>query len=86
MISHKYMTKIVGVMVAVAVALCFLAMLFSQRIVETLGGNVVALQYPTKLFDTDTPIEIDIRMAEGEWKTPWRRSIMPAMWSSTGKK
>ncbi len=68
MISHKYMTKIVGVMVAAAVALCFLAMLFSQRIVETLGGNVVVLQYPTKLFDTDTPMEIDIRMGEGEWE------------------
>lgn len=68
MISHKYITKIVGAMVAAAVALCFLAMLFSQKMVETLGGNVVALQYPAKLFDTDTPIEIDIRMAEGEWE------------------
>ncbi len=68
MISHKNITTFVGVLTALAVILCFLAMGFSQKAVETLGDGVVAMQYPTELFDTDEPIRIDILMAEGEWE------------------
>ena len=37
MISHRHITKIVGVMMAVAVAFCFWLMGLSQEAVETLS-------------------------------------------------
>ena len=43
MISHKHITKVIGVMMAAAVALCFWMMVFSQEVVETLGGVQVPM-------------------------------------------
>lgn len=68
MISHKYITKAVGVMMAAAVMLCILAMVFSQKVVAVFGSDVVAMQYETALFDTDELIQIDIQMEQEMWE------------------
>lgn len=68
MISHKNITKIIGVVMAAAVILCMLAMAFSQKVVEVLGPVGVAMSYESVLFDTDEPIQIDIQMEQEQWE------------------
>lgn len=68
MISHKNITRIVGLIMALAVVSCILAMIFSQEVVEVLGPAVVAMQYESILFDTDEPIQIDIQMEQEAWE------------------
>lgn len=67
MISYKHITKIIGVMMAAAVAFCLWLMAFSQEAVETLGGVSVPMEYESALFDTESPMRIDIQMSEEEW-------------------
>lgn len=68
MIANKHITKIVGVIVAVAVMVCIIAMMSSRKLVETFGGTSVAMQYESELFDTDEVMHIDIQMDEEEWE------------------
>lgn len=68
MISYKHITKIIGVMMAAAVALCLWMMVFSQEVVETLGGVRVPMQYENALFDTEEPLQIDVQMAQEQWE------------------
>ena len=68
MSEHKHITAIVVVITAIAVALCFLAMGFSDSIEEYIGGEGVTMEYEYRLFNTDEPIQIDIRMDEDEWQ------------------
>ena len=68
MISYKYITKIIGVMMAAAVMFCFWMMAFSQEAVETLGGVREPMAYESALFDTDQVIQIDIQMTEEKWE------------------
>lgn len=67
MISYKHITKIICVMMAVAVAFCIWVSGFSQEAVETLGSVKVSMKYESALFDTDKPIKIDIQMAQEQW-------------------
>ncbi|MDE7357897.1 MAG: CotH kinase family protein [Lachnospiraceae bacterium] len=68
MISYKHITKIIGVMMAAAVAFCFWVMASSQEAVEVLGGVRVPMAYEAALFDTDELIQIDIQMEQEEWE------------------
>lgn len=68
MISCKHITKIVCALMAAAVAFCFWIMAYSQEAVETFGSVSVPMAYESALFDTDEPIQIDIRMAQEEWE------------------
>ncbi len=68
MITHTYITKIVTVMVALAVLVCILARIFPEKAVEALGGAGVAVRYESELFDTQEIIHIDIQMEESEWE------------------
>ncbi|MDE5716504.1 MAG: CotH kinase family protein [Lachnospiraceae bacterium] len=68
MISYKHITKIIGVMMAVAVAFCFWVMVSLQEAVEALGSVRTPMAYETALFDTDELIQIDIQMEQEEWE------------------
>lgn len=68
MISCKHITKIVGVMMAVAIVFCFWLMAFSQEAVETLGGVKVPMEYETALFDTEKSMRVTIQMEQGQWE------------------
>lgn len=68
MISHKHITKVIGVMMAAAGALCLWMMAFSQEVVETLGGVKVSMQYEEALFETEEPLQIDIQITQEQWK------------------
>lgn len=67
MISNKHITKIIGMMMAAAVAFCIWVTTFSQEAVEVLGDVKVPMEYETALFDTDKPIKIDIQMTQEQW-------------------
>ena len=52
---------------AVAVAICLLAVASSEKLTEQFGGKTVGMEYETELFDTSEVISIDILMDEDEW-------------------
>lgn len=81
MISHKNITKAVGVMMAVAVMLCILAMVFSQKVVEVLGPVGVAMSYESALFNTDNLIQIDIQMEQEQWEDMLSHATQEAYYS-----
>ncbi len=67
MIANKHISTIIVAVMAAAVVLCFLAVAFSDRLTEQLGGAGVQMEYESMLFDTDRIIDIDIRIDEDEW-------------------
>lgn len=68
MITHKNITKIVTVMMAVAVIICILAMMFPEKVVEVFGQTGVSVQYESELFDTSQILQIDILMDQEDWE------------------
>lgn len=66
-VANKHITKIIIAVMAVAVALCFLAVAFSGQLTEALGGTGVKMEYESKLFNTDDIITVDIQMDETSW-------------------
>ena len=67
MIANKHISKIIIVITAIAVLLCFTAVAFSSEFNELLGGTAVAMEYETELFDTSEIISLNIIMDEDEW-------------------
>ena len=67
MITNKHITKIIFALMGIAVALCFLAVIFSDKLVEKAGGTGVQVEYESELFDTSEVISIDIQMDEDTW-------------------
>ena len=68
MVGNKHTSKIIIALMAVAVVLCFLAIGFSSKLSELLGGTGVTMEYESKLFDTDEIISIDIQMDSDDWE------------------
>ncbi len=67
MIAKKHMTKIAGGMMAAAILLCLVAVIFSDELIQAAGGTEIRMEYESKLFDTDSIISIDILMDEEDW-------------------
>lgn len=67
MITNKYITKIIAVIMVLACALCLGAMAFSDELSEALGGSTVNLSYESELFDTSEPLDINIVIDEDDW-------------------
>ncbi len=65
MIAHRHITKLVAVLMAAAVLLALLAVVWSDRLSTQDRG--LTMDYEAELFDTSTPMEIDILMDEDEW-------------------
>lgn len=68
MISHKNTTKAAVVMMAAAVMLCILAMIFLGKVEQVSGSAVVAMEYESALFNTEELMQIDIQMEEEKWE------------------
>ena len=68
MIAKKHISIFAVALMAVAVVVCFLAMGYADTLSEKLGGLGVKMEYETRLFDTDAPISVNIKMDEDEWK------------------
>ncbi|MDO4272605.1 MAG: CotH kinase family protein [Eubacteriales bacterium] len=67
MLAHKHITKIVAVIVTVAVVLCLSAMMFADQLMENAGGTGVSMEYESKLFDTSEIMSVNIIMDESQW-------------------
>ena len=81
MVTNKYITKIVSVLMVLAVILCLMASGFSQQLQAVYGNNAVTMEYETKLFDTDQIMDIDILMDEGEWNDMLENAISEEYYS-----
>ncbi|MCI9574638.1 MAG: hypothetical protein HFH97_18885, partial [Lachnospiraceae bacterium] len=68
MIGSKYATKIACIAMAAAVLLCVLAVAFPQKLAEAAGQGGVAMEYEAELFQTDSVMQIDIRMESDAWE------------------
>ncbi len=67
MISNKHITKIIAVVMALAVCLCFCTVMYSDQITAAAGDSGITLSYETKLFNTDEIIDINIIISEDDW-------------------
>ena len=67
MVTNKHFPKVIVVVMALAVILCFFAVGYSDKLTEAMGGTGVTMEYESKLFNTDEIIDIDIIMDEDQW-------------------
>ena len=67
MVSSKHATKIVVVLMTVAMLFCLMAVGYSSKLTETFGGTGVSMEYESKLFNTDEIITLDIQIDEDDW-------------------
>ncbi len=67
MIAHKHITKIIAVIMALAVAACLYAVIFSSQITAAVSDTGVSMEYETELFDTSSIISVNIIMDEDSW-------------------
>lgn len=81
MISYKHIAKVIGVMMAAAVAFCVWLMFFRQETVETMGGVKVKMEYEEALFDTDELIQIDIQMEQDQWEEMLKNAMTEEYYS-----
>lgn len=75
MIANKHAPKIITALMAAAVIACLLAVGFSDKLSDRLGGSKVGMEYETALFDTDDIISIDILMDQDEWDRMLKNAI-----------
>ena len=75
MIAHKYTTKVIVVVMALAVCLCLFAVAFSDQIITAAGDTGVSMEYETKLFDTQSIISVNIIMDEDDWNDMLENAI-----------
>lgn len=68
MLAHKHMPKLAAALMALAVCLCLVASLCSGALKETFDGSGITVEYETALFDTATPLSINIQMDEEDWQ------------------
>ncbi len=68
MITNKYITKIIIVIVTAAVLFCLGGMIYADRLVVATGGKAVLMEYESKLFDRDQIISVDIQIDADDWQ------------------
>lgn len=68
MIAHKHITKAVAVLMVFAVCLCLCATAFKEKIKTYADSNTISMEYETELFDTETPMTVNIIMDSEDWE------------------
>ena len=67
MLAYKHITKIIAVVMAVAVCLCLFAVAFSGQLTAWAGDKGITQEYETALFDTSSILSVNIQMDEDDW-------------------
>lgn len=67
MIAHKHITKIISVIMVLSVCLCLCAAAFSEKIKTVAGFSGISQEYESKLFSSESPIEVNIIMDSSDW-------------------
>lgn len=68
MTEHKHIGKIVGALMAAAVAFCLIVALFADRFVAVSGSSAATIEYKSTLFDTSEIMTVNIIMDEDQWQ------------------
>lgn len=68
MTEHKHIGKIVGALMAAAVAFCLIVALFADRFVAVSGSSAATMEYKSTLFDTSEIMTVNIIMDEDQWQ------------------
>ena len=68
MTEHKHIGKIVGALMAAAVAFCLILTLFADRITAVSGSSAATMEYESTLFDTSEIMTVNIIMDEDQWQ------------------
>ncbi len=68
MTEHKHIGKIVGALMAAAVAFCLVVTLFADRLVAVSGSSAATMEYESTLFDTSEIMTVNIIMDEDQWQ------------------
>lgn len=69
MIERRHATGLAGLLMTAAVLLCLGAALFSAQIVEAAGGLGVAMEYESRLFNTDEVLTVNLLMDGDDWQS-----------------
>lgn len=75
MIAHKHITKIIAVIMSLAVCLCLCSVVFSEQIAAVAGDAGISMEYEKTLFDTDDVISVNILMDEADWEDMLENAI-----------
>lgn len=67
MVTNKHINKIVVIIMAMAVVICVLAGIAVGRSDKYTENTNILMEYPSKLFDTNEVISVNIKMDEAEW-------------------
>lgn len=68
MITHKHITKAVAALMVLAVCLCLCAAAFQEKIKTYAGFDGLSMEYETELFNTETPMNVNIIMDSEDWE------------------
>ena len=68
MTEHKHIGKIVGALMAAAVAFCLIVTLFADRFVAVSGSSAATMEYESTLFDTSEIMTVNIIMDLDQWQ------------------
>lgn len=76
MIAHKHISKIIAVIMALVVCLCFTAVAFSSQITAKAGESGISMEYEKALFNKDNVINVNILMGKADWNNMLENAIL----------
>ena len=68
MLASKHINKIVAALMSVIVILCFITMIFSEKLIKVYGDTGLTMEYQSKLFNTDEIMNVNIIMDDDKWQ------------------
>lgn len=81
MVTNKHINKIVVIIMAMAVVICVLAGIVVGRSDKYAENANILMEYPSKLFDTNEVISVNIKMDEDEWNEMLKNAMAEEYYS-----
>ena len=81
MVTNKHINKIVVIIMAMAVVICVLAGIAVGRSDKYTENTNILMEYPSKLFDTNEVISVNIKMDEDEWNEMLKNAMAEEYYS-----
>ena len=81
MVTNKHINKIVVIIMALAVVICVLAGIVVGRSDKYAENANILMEYPSKLFDTNEVISVNIKMDEDEWNEMLKNAMAEEYYS-----
>ncbi|MBQ4218121.1 MAG: CotH kinase family protein [Butyrivibrio sp.] len=81
MVTNKHINKIVVIIMTMAVVICVLAGIVVGRSDKYAENANILMEYPSKLFDTNEVISVNIKMDEDEWNEMLKNAMAEEYYS-----